>query len=90
MARRPLLKRLGATGLATSAAVFASTATAKSASADTRGDYGCCSLANSPSDFDNCVADYDYLWSCSMSGTLHCSCCEGPGWETSAYHCQYN
>src|SRR5262245_26856806 len=78
--RRGLLKRIGATGLASSAAVFFSTATAKSASASAQYDDQCCDLAHAPSSdpdyrFDICVQEYDYLWTCSISGTLHCSCC---------------
>lgn len=70
--RRPLLKGLGTTGLATSAAVFIGTANAPKASAEPL----CCSLANYPENisYSDCAANAAYIWYCDYNGYLHCNC----------------
>ncbi len=88
--RRPLLKSIGATGIATSAAIIAGTANATEASAAP----ACCSLAH-PSgpnhvSYSYCFAHQDYIWYCSTSGGVHCSCCETKNNAKSAADCRYN
>ena len=87
--RRRFLKRLGATGLMTSAGVFAGVVTANTASASP----ACCNLANWPENttYANCVAHASYIWYCDdPGGFLHCSCCETANNAQSAADCRYN
>ncbi|MFJ8544422.1 hypothetical protein ACIRFH_20785 [Streptomyces sp. NPDC093586] len=89
LGRRRVLGGLGASGLVAAAGVFSS---ASPAAADSD---NCCNLAHPPgtsgyTTMTYCRAHLGYLWSCSMSGTLHCSCCETPGNVKSAFECRYN
>lgn len=83
--RRRLLARLGTTGLAASMGVFAARAPAKASAAAM-----CCDLTNFPanSSYDFCHERAAYIWYCSLSAYLHCSCCESEGEEYSAAECR--
>lgn len=79
------LSALGFTGVAVSAGVFGSP---KPAAAGPL----CCNLAHYPANtsYDYCYAHASYIWYCSASGSLHCSCCETAGNALSAADCRYN
>lgn len=86
--RRGFMKRVGITGLLTSAGMFGSAVVAEKASADPL----CCNLANYPENttYDYCSAHAAYIWYCDVNGYLHCNCCETAGNQLSAALCQYN
>ncbi|PPS68131.1 MULTISPECIES: hypothetical protein [Streptomyces] len=84
--RRRLLGRIGATGLAASAGVFAGTQEAAAAPA-------CCNLANWPENttYSYCKSHAAYIWYCeSSTGALHCACCETAGNRLSAAQCLHS
>ncbi|WP_331763696.1 hypothetical protein [Streptomyces anthocyanicus] len=88
--RRRVLGGLGASGLVAAAGVFSSASPAAAADNDQ-----CCNLANPPgtsgyTTMTYCRNNADYLWTCSMSSTLHCTCCETSYNEKSAFECRYN
>jgi hypothetical protein len=85
--RRPLLKGLGTTGLATSAAVFVGTATATKASAEPL----CCHLANYPENtsYSYCSSHAAYIWYCRAGDGINCNCCETAGNAQSASYCYH-
>jgi hypothetical protein len=87
MGRRRLLARLGATGLAASMGVFASRTPARASTAAM-----CCDLTNFPPNatYDYCHKRAGYIWYCSLSEYLHCSCCETEGERYSAAECRTN
>ncbi|MFD4898954.1 hypothetical protein [Streptomyces sp. NPDC058411] len=90
LGRRKVLGGIGASGLVAAAGVFAGATPAAAADSD-----NCCELANKPgspnfTSMSYCRAHMSYLWGCSMSGTLHCSCCETAGNAKSSFECQYN
>lgn len=73
--RRRFLSGIGATGLATSAAVFGSGATARAS------NYQCCNLAIYPPNvsYEYCSNHANYIWACTVGCCLHCMCCETDG-----------
>lgn len=82
--RRRVLKVVGASGLATAAALFGRT---PAASAGT--EHGCCVLATAKhKSWSYCAARATYIWSCTHTVSMWCRCCEMRGY--SAYTCQYN
>lgn len=89
--RRRFLSFLGGGGLAAAGALFGVTASAEAA-----GGCGCCNLVYCPANtsISSCRSVSHYLWGCSMSASLHCSCCEkkrsNGSYYASAYSCQYN
>ncbi|MFD4949379.1 hypothetical protein ACFVYE_03150 [Streptomyces sp. NPDC058239] len=89
LGRRKVLGGVGASGLMAAAGIFAGAAPAAADSDN------CCNLANKPGSagyttMTYCRAHMSYLWGCSMSGTLHCSCCETAGNAKSSFECKYN
>lgn len=68
--RRGILWGIGASALATSAAVFG---TGNAASAAV---YGCCHLVFPPSSYSTCRANRNYTWYCQATATRGCGCCE--------------
>jgi hypothetical protein len=87
--RRRVLVGVGATALATSVTLFGGRG--KEAAAAGFGPL-CCHLAHYPANtsYSNCYAHAAYIWYCSSSGSLHCSCCETAGNKLSAADCRYN
>lgn len=82
--RRRLLARVGATGLAASAGVFAGAQRASAAPE-------CCNLANYPENttYRYCRTHAAYIWYCdSLNGAVHCACCETANNALSAAQCQ--
>jgi len=70
--RRWFLSGLGASGLASAAAVFGFTP-----SASALVSAGCCNLCCSPShSVSTCESGSHYVWQCSESYYLFCNCCE--------------
>ncbi|HET6633745.1 MAG TPA: hypothetical protein VFH77_01820 [Streptomyces sp.] len=93
--RRGLLARLGATGLAAAVGVFADGGTARASTGAIPGAASgamCCDLHNFPanSSYEYCHQNAGYIWYCSLSEYLHCSCCETEGQEFSAAECTTN
>ncbi len=86
--RRRILAGLGATGLAASAGVFGSGATANAAPLLCSGG-GCCNLANCPpnTSWSYCNAHASYIWYCDTGGTTMCACCETKNDAQSAVTC---
>jgi hypothetical protein len=93
MGRRRLLARLGATGLAAAVGVFADRTPARASNGvllpGAASGAMCCDLRNFPanSTFEYCHQNAGYIWYCSLSDYLHCSCCETHGQKYSAAQC---
>jgi hypothetical protein len=88
VARRGFLGTLGAGGLTVATAVFG-----KSQAAYALCNYQCCHLAVCPNiSYSSCYSGADYVWGCSVTGSLHCTCCEKyySGASHSAASCKYN
>jgi len=87
--RRRIMAGVGATALVTSIGVFGGKA--KEAQAAGFGP-NCCNLAHYPANttYTYCHAHAAYIWYCSSSGGLHCSCCETANNAKSAATCKYN
>ena len=89
--RRRFLSVLGGSGLTAAGALFGSAGRAEAA-----GGCGCCNLVYCPANtsIGSCQSVSHYLWGCSVTGSLHCSCCEkkraNGSYSASAYSCQYN
>ena len=87
--RRGFIGVLGGTGLAAAQALFGRPPEAAAAGC------GCCNLIYCPPTVSmrNCRNAPHYIWGCSMSAYLHCSCCEkrrNGRYVASAYNCRYN
>lgn len=94
LGRRGFLTGIGAGGLATAGAVFGFTPPASALVSA-----GCCGLCCNPShSVSTCESGSYYVWECSESYYLFCSCCEhgnpcGVGCNTSnysSYSCSYD
>jgi hypothetical protein len=86
--RRGFLGALGAGGLTAATAAFG-----KSQPAYAICKTNCCNLAVCKNvSMDTCRSHADYLWGCSMSAFLHCTCCEAyySSKQHSSLECRYN
>lgn len=75
--RRGFLTAVGATGLASSIAIFRP---GKAEAAEALCHVSCCGLSYCPNEsYATCAAHATYIWSCWASCTECANCCESPG-----------